>query len=304
MKKKLVLLLVVVLGTLGLVALRTDLIMNYVDYKVIPDGAGTYTLDTGGFYKTDAGVLPIVFALALVAIVAFVLIFVFFFDRSFPGSPRLTSKTIIGANFLYSGFLIVYSAMLLGEHKSSNTVMVFMVLLLAGFMSYYSICMILKRLPFSIACVVPVAFFCYKLLVEFLDSFSIIKTAEVLIDLAALIFALLFFTYYARYISKTKFRAARKGFVAFGACAVILLCVNVLPFVFSSALAGPSAVRTYPDTDAPFIIATALYIFVFVSVSLAKGELYRNPHSHGIDAKTGTLKQSEKEYRSSRLELK
>ena len=48
MKKKLILLLTVVLGTFALVAVRTDLIMNYVDYKVIQDGAGPYTLDTGG----------------------------------------------------------------------------------------------------------------------------------------------------------------------------------------------------------------------------------------------------------------
>ncbi len=303
MKRKLILLLTVVLGTLGLVAVRTDLIMNYVDYKIIQDGAGKYTLDTGGFYKTDAGVLPIAFAIALVAVVAFVLVFVFFFDKGYPGSPRLTSKTIIGANFLYSGFLIVYSAMILGEHKSDNTVLVIMVLLLAVFMSYYSICMILKKLPFTLTCIVPMAFFCYKLLVEFLDSFSIIKTAEVLIDLASLVFTLLFFTYFARYVSKTKFRASRKAFVAFGACAVILLCVNVFPFVFANTLAQ-GAVRSYPDTDAPFMIATALYIFVFVCASLAKKELYRNPHTRGIDAKTGIINQSEKEYHSSRLKLK
>ncbi len=304
MKKKLVLLLVVVLGTIGLVAMRTDLIMHYIDYSIIKDGAGAYTLDTGGFYQTDAGVLPIIFAVLCVALVAFVIVFEFFFDRSFPGSPRLTSKTVIGLNFLYSAFLIVYSAMLLGEHKSSNTVMVIMVLLLAVFMSYYSVCMIMKRLPFPLATIVPTAFFCYKLLVEFLDSFSIIKTAEVLIDLAAIIFTLMFFTYFARYVSKTKFRASRKGFVAYGSCAVILLCVNVLPYLAAEFFAGAGIVRAYPDTDAPFMIATAVYIFAFLVASLSKPELYRNPHSHGIDAKTGTLKQSEKEYRSSRLELK
>lgn len=304
MKKKLILLLTVVLGTLGLVALRTELIMHYTDFSVIKDGAGPYTLDTGGFYKTDAGVLPIIFAVLLIAVVAFVLIFVFFVDKSYPGSPRLTSPTIICANFLYSAFLIVYSAIVLGEHNEDNTVLVIMILLLAVYMSYYAVCMIMKRRPFPIAAIIPTLFFCYKLLIEFLDSFSIIKTAEVLIDLAAIIFSLLFFTYFARYTSKTKFRASRKAFVAFGACAVILLCVNVLPYLFAESFAGAGFVRAYPDTDASFMIATALYIFVFVCTSLAKPELYRNPYSHGIDSKTGTLKQNEEEYKSARLELK
>ena len=304
MTKKLILLLTTVFGTLGFVVFRAYLIANCIDLKIVSRGDGPQILDTGGFYKADAGLVPTIFAFALAALVVFVLIFVFFVDKTYPGSPRLTSPTIITLNFAYAAFLIVYSAILLGDHSQNNTALVLMVIALAGYMAYYSICMIMKRLPIAFVSIVPTIVFCYKLLIEFLDSFSIIKTAEVLIDLASLVCTLLFFTYFARYTSKTKFRASRKAFVAFGALSVILLCVNVLPYGIASFAAGANPVRAYPDNDAALLIATAFYIFVYVTVSLAKPQLYRSEKIHGIDAKTGRIKDTEhKEYVSERLEL-
>lgn len=260
MKKKLFLLIFSLISLFGLLAFRTYLLGNCID-------------SFNGFFNPEYSYLRVVFASSLAAVLVVVAIIVFF-DKEYPRFPRRSSKGLAVLNILYGVFIIADSCTYLQNFKSIWDYANFcLFILLAFFMIYYAVCLFTCRKVSLLLSLLPLAYFVYKLCYVFINSFGIIKSSEVTLKIVALIFSVLFFEFYSRYVSKVSFNKVRKItlFTGVGACITCMIAALpdlIAPFVYSGA-----KTRLMP-TESLFFCATAVYIALFLLISFSKKRLY------------------------------
>lgn len=263
MKRKILLLLISLASIVGLTVWRTLIVSNYIDVdeKDVANGV------SNGFFAADFDIYRVVFAAAIIAFI--VLIFILCFtDKEYPGAPRLSSKSLAFTNAVYGVLILIYVFM---NSKSVESVWdrinITLLLGVCIFVFYYSGCLFLCKSVARISAVVPLIYFVYRLCNVFINSFGIIKSSEITLHVLSLIFCVLFFEFYARYVGRIKFRRARKLILFSGIIAVALICVSCIPKYIV-------ATRSYPK-DSFLLLCTAFYIALFLFISFSKKELYR-----------------------------
>ena len=262
MKKKLFLLIFSLISLFGLLAFRTYLLGNCID-------------SFNGFFNPEYSFLRIIFA-AVLAIVLIVIAITVISDKAFPGSPRRSSKVLAFANAVYGLLILADSFTYLHSLESVwEYINFFLFILLAVFMFYYAICLFTVTKASLLLSLLPLAYFVYKLCYVFINSFGIIKSSEVTLKIVALIFCVLFFEFYSRYVSNVSFKKIRKItlFTGIGACITCLIAALpdlIVPFIYSGA-----KMRLMPN-ESVFLCATAVYIAIFLLSSYSKKQLYNS----------------------------
>ncbi len=262
MMKKFFLLVFSFLSLIGLTAWRTYLLGNCID-------------SFNGFFLAEHSMQRLIFAAVLAVVLIAIAIFVST-DKKMPGSPRRSSKTIAFINLVYAFFILADSLTLINKLETPwEIINLGLLLLLAVFMIYYAICMFTYRKPSSIISILPLIYFVYKLCYVFINSFGIIKSSEVTLKIVALIFCVLFFEFFARYISKVTFKKVRKVtlFAGIGAC---ISCVIASAPDFIAPLIYSDVSLRLSLSESLFFCITALYIAVFLLSSYSKRELYND----------------------------
>ena len=226
-----------------------------------------------GFFNPEYSYLRIIFASAL-AVVLVVVAVIVFSDKKLPLYPRRSSKGLAFLNILYGVFIVADSFTYLQSFQSIwDKINFLLLILIAVFMFYYAICLFTANKVSLLLSLLPLAYFTYRLCYVFINSFGIIKASEVTLRIVALIFCVLFFEFYPRYISNVSFKKARRVtlFAGIGACitcAVAVLPDLIAPFIYSGA-----KMRLMPN-ESLFLCATAIYIAAFLIVSYSKKSLY------------------------------
>ena len=260
MKKKLFVLIFAVVSLIGLTAFRTSILGNCIDCF-------------NGFFNPGYGYMRIVFAVVLAVVLAVIAVVVFT-DKEYPGSPRRSSKVIAVTNLGYALFIVVDSFTLYKKGDSVwGYIHLVLFLLLAAFMVYYAICMFTYKKASVLLSIVPLVYFVYRLCYVFINSFGIIKSSEITLKIVALIFCVLFFEFYARYVSKNNFKRIRTVTLLAGiglciTCVIASLPDLIAPIIYSDVTSRISI------SESTFLIATAVYTAIFLIASYSKKELY------------------------------
>lgn len=277
MKRKLFLLIFSIISLTGLVAWRTSLLSDCID-------------PLNGFFMPEYSILRIIFAIVLIIFVVAVAIIVLP-DQKQPCSPRRSSKTLAVLNLVY-GIVTLIQVFIFLNHTENKWDIIYLVglLCLFAFMVYYAVCMFSFTKANPIISLIPVALFIFKLAHSFIDSFGIIKTSEVTLNILALVFCVLFFQFYARYISKVTFRKIRKPMMISGVCAVVFTTVAVLPDLIVPLFNSEISSRI-SASESFFMLSTAFYIFAFLIISFSKKLLYKIRSEEGEEIASELLYQ-------------
>ena len=260
MLKKIITLSCAVLSAIALSFYRVYMIGNCID-------------SFNGFLKPESSTQGLIFTI-ITSVVLLAFVIVLFIDKSYPGSPRRTSRSLAGLNILYSAALIVDCFVSLNTAKEAADVIgICLELCLIGFILYYANCMFTQKKPSVFTSVIPLAYFVFVLAVEFINSFGIIKATDISLKIIALIFCVLFFLLYARYVSKFNFYKIRKATYALGVCAGVLCSITAFGDILAPAFYKDIVSRN--DTSINILLAsTAVYIFGFLIISSANKRLY------------------------------
>ncbi|MBQ5590661.1 MAG: hypothetical protein IIU65_03170 [Clostridia bacterium] len=264
MKRKLLLLVSSFFVAIGLVFWRTHIL-------------GTYVENFNGFFFNEYNLIRAMYAIVLIAIVVFVCIAVFT-DKQFPGSPRRSSKTLGLLNLAYCVVLFI-NAMTLSKfaEETYDYIYILLVFALFGYMIYYAVCLFTFKKVNALISTIPLIVFVLKLADYFIESFGVVKTSEITINIVALSFCVIFFLYYARYVAKLHFRKVRKNTVAAGVLAYMFCLIAVVPDMIAPLFYAKVESRL-EVTETLFMLATATYIMGFLVISLCKPALYAHRH--------------------------
>ena len=261
MKRKLFLLVFSLVSLVGLLIYRIYLLGNCIE-------------SFNGFFKPDCFVHGWILTILLIAFAVLTGIFVYT-DKNFPGSHRRSSRVLAVADLLYGLFVIAYAVTKINSLEDVWASLEFLLLLcLGGFMAYHSYCMFKVKKVSAFISVLPLLYFVFELCYEFINSFGLIKSSEVILKIIALIFCTLFFQTYTRYVSRVTFRKIRKHTLFTGVCAVVFSVVAYVSDLIASEIFEDVTVRISSD-DAIFMAFTAVYIGIFLYSSFSKKVLYR-----------------------------
>ena len=264
MLKKIILLSSAVLAAIALTIYRVHMIGNNID-------------SFNGFLKPENSMQGLIFTVVTCAVLLAFVVLVFI-DKSFPGSPRRTSRLLASLNILYSAALIVDCFVSLNTAKEGIDVFkICLELCFIGFILYYANCMYTQKKPLIYASVIPLAFFVLVLAIVFIDSFGIIKSSEVALKIVSLIFCVLFFLFYARYVSKFNFNKIRKVTYALGICAGIMCAITAFGDIFAHAF-YEGVVSRISLSEKLLLSSTSIYVFGFLIISSANKRLYSTYH--------------------------
>lgn len=270
MKRKLVLLILSVLAMAGLTAWRVYQIGNCID-------------PFNGFFNAGYEWQRLAFAIAIIIFIIVVAI-IAFTDKKFPGSPRRSSRALAFANLIYAAFIVVDSFAIATAVTTFWDVLYYILLYAyAAFMVYYAMCLFRCKKPSPIISIFPMLFFVYKLTLTFIFSFGRIKSTDVTLSIVSLVLCLLFFEFYARYISKTSFIKVRKVTLVTGICASVVSIATFLSDAIAPYFFEGITSRMATGNDL-FMVITGIYIAVFLILSYSKRLLYRayNESDHEV----------------------
>ena len=260
MIRKLILLVFVLLSTIGLTGWRIHLLSKAVD-------------EFNGFFKPEYAAQGIAFVVVLAVVLIVSAIFAFT-DKKFPGSPRRTSRTLAITNLAYTMVVLLYCFDLMSKVEDAfGVVLLIGSIGLGSFMIYYSMCLFNFKKVMPILSVLPLLFFVINLAYSFINSFGIIKSSVVVFEIVALVFCVVFFLCYARYVSKVNFFKIRKITLVAGICAFVTTAI----YSFSSLLSTNPYVHIETRdelSNSLFMVSTSLYILLFLIFSFSNKRLY------------------------------
>ncbi len=260
MLKRIILVSSAVLAAVALTFYRVFITGNYVDAF-------------NGFIKTGNEMQGLIFAVVTLG-VALVFVVITLLDNGFPGSPRRSSRALAGLNILYASALIVDCFVSLNTAEETvDVIELCLKLCVIGFILYYSNCMFTQKKASVFVSVIPLVFFVFELAVVFINSFGIIKSPEVTLKIVSLIFCVLFFLFYARYISKFNFYRIRKVTYALGVCAGIFCAITAFGDILAPMF-YKGVVSRNTMSENLLLGATSVYIFAFLIISSSNKRLY------------------------------
>ena len=260
MIRKLILLIFVVLSTIGLTGWRISLLNEGID-------------SFNGFFKPEFVGQSIAFAVVLVVVIIISSIFAIT-DKNFPGSPRRSSRSVGILNLSYTMIILLFCLDLVGKVEDAFGIALLVGAIgLASFMIYYAVCMFNFKRVWPILSVLPLLFFVINLAFTFVNSFGIIKSSIVVFEIISLVFCVLFFLCYARYVSKVNFHRIRKLTVVFGICAYVTTSVYSLSCLIIPLFNSEVVSRDELSKDL-FMAATSVYILLYLVFSLSNKRLY------------------------------
>lgn len=260
MIRKLILLIFVVLSTIGLTGWRIYLL-----------GEGVEAFN--GFFKPEFSNQGFIFALALVGVMLVASVFAVT-DKHFPGSPRRTSISVAILNLCYTMMILLHCFDLINKVEDTfGVVLLICAVAFGSFMIYYAMCMFNFKRVFPVFCVLPLLYFVVNLAYSFINSFGVVKSNEIIFEIVALVFCVMFFLCYARYISKLQFYRIRKVTLAIGICTFITTAVYSFSNLFAPLFCEEYVSRT-ELSDGLFMASTSLYVLLFLVFSFANKRLY------------------------------
>ena len=260
MLKKLIILSCAVLSAIALSFYRIYMIGNHID-------------PFNGFLKSEYSMQGLTFAI-VTCVVILIFVILAFIDKSYPGSPRRTSRSLAGLNILYSAALVVDCFVSLNTAKEAvDVVEICLELCLIGFVLYYANCMFTQKKPSVYVSIIPLVYFVFILAVVFIDSFGIIKSTDISLKVISLIFCVLFFLFYARYVSKFNFYRIRKVTYALGICAGIFCSITAFGDILAPVFYDKVASRNSLSENV-LLASTGVYILGFLIISAANKRIY------------------------------
>ena len=264
MFKKILLFFMSVLATLGFLFWRVWLVGNCIE-------------PLNGFFYPDADCFRLYFDLALIAFFGVVFV-IAFTDKKLPSYRVNSSKSLGIINIFYALAAFAEFSILFKDAKETNdkfdSIYVVAVLALAVFMVYFGFCMFKGKAISKVSALIPLLVFVYRLGFVFVNSFGILKSSEVVLNIFSLIFCVLFFECFARYNANIKFNLIKKPLLAIGIISPVIIIVSTLGAALAPIFFNIGT-RNVPN-DFTLLIATAIYIFLYTLVIFSKKDAYKN----------------------------
>lgn len=260
MFRKKILFVVSILATCGFLFWRTNLVGKCIE-------------PLNGFFYPDANTYRYLFILVFFLLAAVVFL-ISLTDKKFPKRAVTSSKMLGVLNILYSfAAFAQFGILFKGENDKFENIYVIAVFILGLFMIYYGICEFLGKRISKASALIPLLVFVYKLGYVFVNSFGIIKSSEVVLNIFALIFCILFFECFARYNASIKFDFVKKPFLALGAFTPVVMITSTLGGILAPMFFNITS-RTNP-TDSLLLIATAVYIYLYTVIIFSNKSVYK-----------------------------
>lgn len=261
MLKKILLFSTTIIATIGFLIWRVQLI-------------GCCIEPFNGFFYPNANKFRYIFDLALflLAIVVFVILL---FDKACLKSALEASKPIAILSVLYSAVAVFQGvALFLSKDKTADKIYAMALFALGLFMLYYAYSLFFSKQIKKTVYLIPLLVFVFRLGCVFIDSFGVVKSSEIVLNIFALIVCVLFFECFARFNANMKFNFIKKLFLTLGVVSPVVIFTATLGGVLAPMF-FENVQRTIPD-DNIFLIASAVYIYLYTLICFSKKSICKD----------------------------
>lgn len=263
MLKKVILLIVSLLSSIGLIAWRTVMLGNFTDAE-------------NGFLKPEYHIQGYVFAGVIIVLMAVFLI-LSLVEKDYPVSPRKHSYLNMIVSFILSATLFIEGFDNIRQFKGNNIYLVADLLLFATavyFLAYGSSQLMGRRLN-DLFSLIPVIYFLVNLAIVFVLSFKIVNSQEKLMDTFTRICIVLYFELFSKYLSKKNFKKIRKLFLGVSVItSTVALTYGGSNLLCSIIYSDYAKARGFSVIESAVFFAVGLFCLVFACSSFLKKDTY------------------------------
>ena len=241
-----------------------------------------------GFFKSEYSYLGYV----MMGIVLCFVIAYFIISRTtkdYPIAPRKGSK-LIAIFSLYLGIICFVNFFgnfdRIASKVDRKQNLVIMVLLFVA--AIYFILLAFSQLHVfrlsSKYAILPLFYFIAKLAVDFIHSFSLSRSQQIVAEIFCGVFLVIYFLVFSRYLAKSKFKKMRKHFYALSLINAVLLIAYGLSDLLTIAFYSDFAkARELNGLDSLLIFSIGIFVFMFLCASFMPKKIYSDYAYAGYD---------------------